>query len=104
MLTVPGYHFPPADLIGYGILTVAYILSHTRLTSLAVFIYLVALLHDIGKMAIPDAILSKKTSLDDEWNGEGYPSGLRREEIPLPARSGGLDKTTGSAILKRSKR
>jgi putative nucleotidyltransferase with HDIG domain len=85
------------------------------------YIYRGALLHDIGKMAIPDAILTKKTSLDDEewtvmrthpkiaydmlsaisflqpalvvpayhherWNGEGYPSGLHGEEIPLPAR------------------
>jgi len=275
MLTVPRYHFPPADLVGYGILTVAYILSRTRLTDLAIFILLVmfpmnvfqnilsgtflnmavtlsyllasyilasiflptfwmavfgygtnllilllpalapqvvhgfpdiigplavglisvtlliisiehrnrieqdhhselrlaydstlegwsrtleirdketeghsqrvtrltlrlaracglqgeeldsiyrgALLHDIGKMAIPDAILSKKTSLDDDewdvmrthpkiasdmlsaisflqpalvvpayhherWNGEGYPNGLRGEEIPISAR------------------
>lgn len=32
-------------------------------------LYRGALLHDIGKMAIPDAILTKKTSLDDdEWN------------------------------------
>ena len=85
------------------------------------YLYRGALLHDIGKMAIPDAILSKKTSLDDDewavmrthpkiaydmlsaiaflqpalvipanhherWNGEGYPSGLRGEEIPLLAR------------------
>jgi putative nucleotidyltransferase with HDIG domain len=85
------------------------------------YIYRGALLHDIGKMAIPDAILSKKTSLDDEewtvmrthpkiacdmlsaiaflqpalvvpayhherWNGEGYPSGLKGEEIPISAR------------------
>ena len=85
------------------------------------YLYRGALLHDIGKMAIPDAILSKKTSLDDDewnvmrthpkiafdmlsaiaflqpalvvpayhhewWNGEGYPKGLRGEEIPLPAR------------------
>jgi putative nucleotidyltransferase with HDIG domain len=85
------------------------------------YIYRGALLHDIGKMAIPDAILSKRTSLDDEewivmrthprialdmlsaiaflqpalvvpayhherWNGEGYPNGLRGEEIPLSAR------------------
>jgi HD domain len=84
-------------------------------------LYRGSLLHDIGKMAIPDAILSKKTSLDDEewsvmrthpkiafdmlsaisflqpalvvpayhhewWNGEGYPKGLRGEQIPLPAR------------------
>jgi putative nucleotidyltransferase with HDIG domain len=33
------------------------------------YLYRGALLHDIGKMAIPDAILSKKTSLDDEeWS------------------------------------
>ncbi len=85
------------------------------------YLYRGALLHDIGKMAIPDAILTKKTSLDEEewnvmrthpkiacdmlsaiaflqpalvvpayhhewWNGEGYPSGLRGEEIPLTAR------------------
>jgi putative nucleotidyltransferase with HDIG domain len=85
------------------------------------YIYRGALLHDIGKMAIPDSILTKKGPLDDEewtvmrthpkiaydmlaeipflqpalvvpanhherWNGEGYPSGLRGEEIPLPAR------------------
>ncbi len=85
------------------------------------YIYRGALLHDIGKMAIPDAILSKRTSLDEEewtemkthpkiaydmlsaisflqpalvvpayhherWNGEGYPSGLRGEAIPLSAR------------------
>jgi putative nucleotidyltransferase with HDIG domain len=85
------------------------------------YIYRGALLHDIGKMAIPDAILTKKGSLNDEewavmrthpriaydmlseisflqpalvvpanhherWNGEGYPSGLRGEEIPLTAR------------------
>jgi putative nucleotidyltransferase with HDIG domain len=84
-------------------------------------IYRGALLHDIGKMAIPDAILSKKGPLDREewivmrthpqiaydmlseiaflkpamvvpanhhewWNGKGYPSGLCRDEIPLPAR------------------
>jgi putative nucleotidyltransferase with HDIG domain len=85
------------------------------------YIYRGALLHDIGKMAIPDAILTKSTSLNDEewtvmrthpkiaydmlsaisflqpalvipayhherWNGEGYPSGLSGEAIPLPAR------------------
>ena len=33
------------------------------------YLYRGALLHDIGKMAIPDAILTKKTSLDDEeWD------------------------------------
>jgi GAF domain-containing protein len=80
-----------------------------------------ALLHDIGKMGIPDGILLKPSALNDEewgvmhrhptfayemlspiellrpaldipychherWDGQGYPRGLRHEEIPLAAR------------------
>ncbi len=80
-----------------------------------------ALLHDIGKMGIPDSILHKpgpftaqerkimqqhtqyahdmlssipflQAALDipfchhEHWNGEGYPRGLKGEEIPLSAR------------------
>ncbi|MFN8516556.1 MAG: diguanylate cyclase [Chloroflexia bacterium] len=80
-----------------------------------------ALLHDIGKVGIPDAILRKPGKLDpleweemkrhpeigyqltsripfldaasplvlhhhERWDGEGYPSGLRGEDIPLAAR------------------
>jgi len=80
-----------------------------------------ALLHDIGKMAIPDAILQKQGELSAEeqkimrthpeiafkilsnieylapaldiphrhhekWDGTGYPSGIKGEEIPLAAR------------------
>jgi diguanylate cyclase (GGDEF)-like protein/putative nucleotidyltransferase with HDIG domain len=80
-----------------------------------------ALLHDIGKVAIPDDILHKPGPLDDRelsvmrehsaigerivrsipglgnvarivrheherWDGEGYPDGLRGEEIPVGAR------------------
>jgi putative nucleotidyltransferase with HDIG domain len=80
-----------------------------------------AFLHDIGKMAIPDAILRKPNKLDPEeraimqshsyfgyrmlckipflaeaaeivyshqehWNGNGYPRGLKGDEIPLGAR------------------
>ncbi len=80
-----------------------------------------ALLHDIGKIGIPDAILLKPSQLTyqewqqmrkhpeigyriisgidflrdalpvilyhhERWDGKGYPSGLRGEEIPLNAR------------------
>jgi HD-GYP domain-containing protein (c-di-GMP phosphodiesterase class II) len=80
-----------------------------------------ALMHDIGKMAIPDSILKKPGALTDaewqvmrkhpvyaydmlyriaylkpaliipychheKWDGNGYPRGLKGEEIPLEAR------------------
>jgi putative nucleotidyltransferase with HDIG domain len=80
-----------------------------------------ALLHDIGKMSVPDSILLKNGSLTDDewvvmkrhpvkakellkdipflkpaldipyyhhekWDGSGYPEGLSKEDIPLPAR------------------
>ncbi len=80
-----------------------------------------ALLHDIGKLAVPEHIISKPGKLTPEefekmkihpvvgaeilervqfpypvvpivrshhekWDGTGYPSGLRREEIPMGAR------------------
>jgi len=80
-----------------------------------------ALLHDIGKIGIPDAILMKPGKLTakeweivrkhpvyayellypvehlrsslpipyshhEKWDGTGYPRGLKREQIPLPAR------------------
>jgi len=80
-----------------------------------------ALLHDIGKMGVPDAILQKPGKLTDEewqimqqhpsyaydwlasidylrpaldipyyhhekWDGSGYPSGLKGNQIPLAAR------------------
>ncbi len=80
-----------------------------------------ALLHDVGKIGIPDAILNKPQALNDaeweimrmhtaigeeivastkglahlspairaeheRWDGEGYPDGLKGEEIPLASR------------------
>lgn len=80
-----------------------------------------ALLHDVGKIGVPDAILHKPAPLDKEeweimrkhpeigfqilqsipflrpafaivrhhherWDGAGYPLGLCRDDIPLPAR------------------
>jgi hypothetical protein len=41
LFTVPGYRFPIADLIGYGVLGVTYVISRTRLTWLAVLILLI---------------------------------------------------------------
>jgi len=84
-------------------------------------LHITALLHDIGKIGIPDSILNKKGKLNiaerkvvekhpeigasillpiselnevascvrshQEWhNGNGYPGGLRRDEIPLMSR------------------
>ncbi|MEX2195689.1 MAG: diguanylate cyclase [Thermoleophilaceae bacterium] len=83
-------------------------------------VHLAGVLHDVGKMGIPDSILQKPGSLDDhEWaemrkhpelgarilqganledisgwvlahherpDGRGYPEGLSREAIPMPAR------------------
>ncbi len=80
-----------------------------------------ALLHDIGKMGVPDYILRKTSALNDaerviieqhptyayqmlspieylhpaldipychheHWDGQGYPRGLKHEQIPLAAR------------------
>jgi ribonuclease P protein subunit RPR2 len=80
------------------------------------------MLHDVGKIGVPDAVLNKRGPLDsaekeimrrhpelgvkivqpigfssmatdvilhhhERWNGQGYPQGLRREEIPLAARA-----------------
>lgn len=82
---------------------------------------LLAQFHDIGKVAVPDAVLGKPAALTDEereimrkhceigfrianaanvfseindlilmhhewWNGEGYPLGIKGEEIPLECR------------------
>ncbi len=84
-------------------------------------LYLAGILHDIGKLGIPEAVLNKRTALTDDemalirrhpeigcemlrplawlepllpairhhhenYDGTGYPDGLRAEQIPLAAR------------------
>lgn len=84
-------------------------------------IYMMGLLHDVGKIGIPDAIINKPTALTEEeysvikhhpitgadilsnitefpklatgarwhherYDGQGYPDGLRGEDIPMEAR------------------
>ena len=96
-----------------------------------------ALLHDIGKIGIPEDVLTKPSKLTDnefkiiqqhptigvqkildpnpllhdlipivkyhheQWNGNGYPCGLRGEEIPLAARIVAIADTYHALISDR---
>ena len=96
-----------------------------------------ALLHDVGKIGIPEYILTKPSKLTDEefkiiqehptigvkkvlepnpllhdlipivkyhheqWNGKGYPCGLKGEEIPLAARIVAIADTYHALISDR---
>lgn len=96
-----------------------------------------SLLHDIGKIGIPEDVLNKPSRLTDEefniikqhpmiavkkildpnpvlhdlipivkyhheqWNGKGYPEGLKEEEIPLAARIVAIADTYHALISDR---
>ncbi len=56
-------------------------------------IYMMGLLHDVGKIGVPDAVINKPGRLTDEefekikaHPGRGYPDGLSGEDIPEEAR------------------
>ncbi|WP_163329228.1 HD domain-containing phosphohydrolase [Desulfurobacterium thermolithotrophum] len=104
-------------------------------------IYMAAILHDIGKIGIPDSILLKPSKLTDKeyeiiklhpilsyellkhiellegaldgikyhherWNGNGYPKGLKGEEIPIEARiiaiADSFDAMTSNRIYRKA--
>ena len=102
-------------------------------------IYYAGLLHDIGKIGIPNKIINKETRLSEEeyeiikthtrigaeilenmteipglsvgahwhhelYNGEGYPEGLKGEEIPEVARIIGVADAYDAMTSKRSYR
>lgn len=49
---------------------------------------------DIAKqLGFSDRVVSGIYSLDEHWNGRGYPDGLRKEEIPLFSRIANLSQT-----------
>jgi putative nucleotidyltransferase with HDIG domain len=98
-----------------------------------------ALLHDIGKISIPDSVLNKPSALSldelrvmrehprlgaaileqssflasavpavlhhhERWDGDGYPFGLRRGEIPIEARVLAVADTYDAIISDRAYR
>lgn len=102
-------------------------------------IRIAGLLHDIGKIAIPDAILSKPGKLSPEefkfiqrhpvigaaivenitymkdestlilhhherWDGKGYPTGLRGEQIPLGSRILCIADSIDAMLMQRTYR
>lgn len=102
-------------------------------------ISLAGLLHDIGKIGVPDAILNKPDKLTEDeyefikqhpvigekilspleplrsilpclrhhhewWNGNGYPDGLKGEEIPLAARILSIADSYDAITSRRSYR
>jgi putative nucleotidyltransferase with HDIG domain len=49
---------------------------------------------DIAKqLGFSDSVVSGIYSLDEHWNGRGYPDGLRKDEIPLFSRIANLSQT-----------
>ncbi len=55
------------------------------------------------KMSFPEPVAAAIYSLDEHWNGGGYPDGLRGEEIPLYSRIMNLAQTLDVFLVNRGK-
>ena len=55
------------------------------------------------KIGFPEPVAQAIHSLDEHWNGGGYPGALRREEIPLFARIMNLSQTIDVFLVNRGK-
>jgi HD-GYP domain-containing protein (c-di-GMP phosphodiesterase class II) len=55
------------------------------------------------RIGFPEPVAQAIHSLDEHWNGGGYPDGLRREEIPLFARIMNLSQTLDVFLANRGK-
>jgi len=102
-------------------------------------IRIAALLHDIGKIAVPDVVLTKPSKLSEKefavvrrhpevgadilgnislmkvearlvrchhenWDGSGYPAGLRGEDIPLGSRILNIADSMDAMLMQRTYR
>jgi putative nucleotidyltransferase with HDIG domain len=55
------------------------------------------------RIGFPEPVARAIHSLDEHWNGSGYPEGLRHEEIPLFARIMNLSQTLEVFLVNRGK-
>jgi putative nucleotidyltransferase with HDIG domain len=55
------------------------------------------------RIGFPEPVAQAIHSLDEHWNGGGYPDGLRHEEIPLFARIMNLSQTLEVFLVNRGK-
>jgi hypothetical protein len=55
------------------------------------------------RIGFPEPVAQAIHSLDEHWNGGGYPAGLRREEIPLFSRIMNLAQTLEVFLVNRGK-
>ena len=52
----------------------------------------------VGQLGLPEEAAAAVFALDEHWDGEGHPDGLRGEDIPLLARIAGLAQTVDAFV------